>query len=94
MSRFVWYKTKNMGVIKDQITKKEYIKGKQLLILLNNIWEQTKRLNEENQRLNEENQILKENKDELDIILKSYKDYFGKDISGAEWYGYIKRCYM
>ena len=43
MSRFIWHKTKKMGVIKDKVTRKEYTKGKQLLILLNNIWEQTKK---------------------------------------------------
>lgn len=93
MSRFVWHKTENRGVIKDKVTKKEYTKGRELLMLLNNIWKQTKRFEKENQRLNEENQRLKENKDELDMILKSYHDYYGKDISNAEWYGYIKRCY-
>lgn len=94
MSRFVWHKTGNMGVIKDKITKKEYTKGKQLLILLNNIWEETKRFEKENQRLNEENQRLNKNKKELNMIVKSYKDYYGKDIQNAEWYGYVKRCYM
>lgn len=91
MTRFVWHKNKKMGVIKDNMTKKEYVKGRELLMLLNNIWEETKIIKEENQQLKEENQRLKRNKNELNMIIESYRDYFGKNISDAEWYGYIKR---
>ena len=91
--RFIWKIQDNRGFIYDRLTKNEWKKNKRLVDLLNNIWEQTKRFEKENQRLNEENQRLREKEDEFDMVLKSYRDYYGMDIRNAEWYGFIERCY-
>ena len=92
--RFVW-KVDNdgQGHIFDRITKKRLGQHKKSLEPLNNMWNMVKRFEKHNQELVQENIRLQEDRDYLNNICKSYKDYYGKPIEKAEWFGYIKRCY-
>ena len=92
--RFVWKVDKTgQGHIYDRLTKKNVAQSKKALITLNQLWEQVMRFEKHNQELIEENIRLDEYRDYANNLEKSYKDYYGKPIQQAEWYGYIKRCY-
>lgn len=93
MVRFVWSSKKEGGHIVDNMTKKRVSQKRRLVNFLNELWDTALEYKKENQSLQEELERLQKNKDELDMICKSYKDYYNEDISKAEWYGYIKRCY-
>jgi predicted transcriptional regulator len=91
--RFSWREHKDGSHIEDNLTKKRVSQKRKLVNFLNELWDTALEYEKENQTLKEELERLQRNKDELDMICKSYKDYYGEDISKAEWYGYIKRCY-
>lgn len=94
-NRFVWKVDKTgQGHVYDRITRKRVAHNKKSTIdTLNNLWEMVQRFEKHNQELVQENIRLGEDRDYLNNLLKSYKDYYGKPITQAEWYGYIKRCY-
>lgn len=92
--RFIWkIDAAGHGYIYDRVTRKTVSQHKKILLTLNQLWEQVMRFEKYNQELIEENIRLQENKDYANNLEKSYKDYYGKSITQAEWYGYIKRCY-
>ena len=91
--RFTWKIQDNRGFIYDKITGKEWKKNKQLVHLLNTIWESRGAVIKQNEKLENENRRLKQKEKEFDMVLKSYRDYYKKDISAAEWYGFVGRCY-
>ena len=93
-NRFVWKVDKTgHGHVYDRITRKRVAQSKKVLDILNSLWEQVMRFEKYNQDLIQENIKLQEDRDYLNNLEKSYKDYYGKPITKAEWYGYIKRCY-
>ena len=92
--RFVWkIDETGQGHIYDRITRKRVGQHKRTLDPLNQLWEQVMRFEKHNQELIQENIRLEEYRDYANNLEKSYKDYYGKPISQAEWYGYNKRCY-
>lgn len=92
--RYVWIEDKQGNHIEDKLTKKRISqKKKKMVNFLNDIWEEKEKYRKENEYLKEEVERLERNKKELDMICKSYKDYYGEDVNKACWYGYIKRCY-
>lgn len=93
-NRFVWkIDERGHGHIYDRITRKRVGQHKLTLEPLNQLWEQVKRFEKYNQELIQENIRLEEYRDYANNLEKSYKDYYGKPIEKAEWFGYIKRCY-
>ena len=92
--RFLWkIDSDGQGHIYDRLSRKRVSQHKKILPLLNQLWEQVRRFEKYNQELIEENIRLQEDRDYLNNLMKSYKDYYGKPIEQAEWHGYIKRCY-
>lgn len=91
--RYIWDSTTIHGQIHDKLTKKNLHGSRETMHELNRIWEQTKRFEKHNHELTDENIRLTEKEEYCDNLCKSFKDYYGKDIENAEWYGYIKQCY-
>lgn len=91
--RYIWDSKTLHGQIYDKLTKKNLHGSRVTMQELNKIWEQTKRFEKHNRELIDENIRLTEKGVYCDNLCKSFRDYYGKDIENAEWYGYIKQCY-
>ena len=86
--RFIWDSKTRHGQIYDKLTKKNLHGSRETMHELNRIWEQVRRFEKENQRLNEENIRLNNKSEFCDKLCESFKNYYGMEITNADWFGF------